>query len=1240
MGKDKSDVRTEVRKNKLALCLIYLGIIILISISIGSLSFISSPSINPSPSYTEDNLNCSWIPSADTTQTNVSWYQDGALFSNASTSQNESILPYQNTSKNQNWTCNVTITNGTNTTWAITSIIITNSPPQEPYVYNTSGQDVGSSETVNEDQAYTYDINSTDPDGDTLTYRRSPAASFCTVTDENTGAVTCSPTASDLGSNNTIGQINITFWADDTDPFFPTSKGHTVLFNVTPVNDNPEFDPALTDQVINESQVLNYYIYGSDEENNTPLNFTINVTPSLALIINITSNTTAIITFENNRTAQYDEAGNYTINVTVYDNLSASNTSSFNLEIRQVNQIPVLENITIQNGTQGQNFSFYVYADDEDVNDTLNFTIVPTVCSISNPWSITTVNGSNNATGLVNISNLTNNHVICRNVNITVIDDTGAEDSQDVFLNISNTNDPPNIGVLSSYSNNTGGNNITNLTGYGDSLFIYMVNATDPDEDTYEGEVLAYADNTSLFEINSSTGLISFTPNQSQVGNHTILINVSDDGGLIDTQVMNLEVQNNTAPVLMSIGNLSCSEDNLCFIIINASDADNDNLTFTSNNTAVFNLTDNLSQNPVMSAYINYTPLQSQVGNYSIVITVADPKSASDTETIIFTINNTNDAPVFQVFSFPTIVETHTVSFYACANDEDYDLNNSYENLTFSDTNLTGKDLFNISTYNQTCGRILFTPQLGDAGDYSVNISVRDYYNATDSVIKNYTVLNRTNPPNITQIRPYGRPYSAQTVFSSTSTSNYNSSLTSINFSENRSVFYNITVTDDQTAQENLSYAWYIDASLNSTNSSLNISYDFHSSSSYNVTVVVSDDTLENASWTWNVTVDNINRRPLFLNPVDNISVNTTTVYTDYLKESSVTHFIDPDDDLNNNNDIDGSETSLLTYAITDCDVATITITGHSVRVVPEEVGNCTVNFTATDSGGLSNTSNTVFINVTDVPEGDVQDPEPSTGGGGGRTRSIVVPMRKEEEKPQAIEIVVPELVTIYENRTVIIPVTIKNTWNSSLFEVVINASTNASYVELEFTEDYFEELSVGENRNITLMVSNYRLGEDYEVKITANVTTPDASDSALVMLNTIEQAEEGEDVETKVTFAQDLLNENPECMELNELLLKAVDELDKGSRQEASKMVSGVIEGCKYLVSISKKEEQKPKSILTRFIKKENLKYLLTFIGLVGLILLSVLLVKKRKTAKGKAEPKQGKETKQEEIKPYWLRP
>ena len=1213
-----------------------------------SVSFTNNPIIDPLTDKrpdTNDTLTCAWNSSGDTTQQNVSWHKDGVSFKN----ETDLLVSYsainpENTSREENWNCTVIITNGTDTTTQSNNVTIKNAQPTIPTMTNSTGQDMGNTTTVTEDLANVFNLSSTDPDSDAVTYGNLGSLPSGSSLNQNTGVFTWTPIY-------TQNDTNITFYATDSYGSNPGITSKKVLFSLIYVNDAPTFNPALANQIINESQVLNYRVSGTDEENNIPFNFSVSVTPNLSLIANITNSTSAIIMFENNRTASYSEAGNYTVNVTVYDNQSASTTSSFNLNIRQVNLDPVLRVITTQNGTQGQNFSFYVYADDGDVNNTLNFSITPTACTITNPWSISAVNSSHNATGLVNITPLNNNHVICRNVRIIVIDDVGAEDYQDVFLNISNTNDPPNVEVLSSSLNNTDGNNISDQLAYAESTYAYRVNVTDPDSSTYEGEVFTYSDNATLFDINSSTGLIIFTPAQLDADNHTINITVSDDGGLSDSEVMNLEIRNNSAPVLASIGNITCLEDTLCFAIINATDLDNDSLNFTSNNTAVFNLTNNNSQNPVWSAYINYTPNQSLVGNYSIVITVTDIRGAIDNETIFFTINNTNDAPQIQTITLPAMVETHSVSVYVQAEDEDYSLPSAYnyinvsgtlvpEYVTFNNTNLSGANLFNISTYfnssnSKTYARILFTPQLGDAGNYSVNISAADNKGVTDYEIKNFTVIPKSNPPNITQIMPYGLPYSAGTVFDEfTNTSNYAESLTSIDFYEDQSVFYNISVTDDMTALENITYEWYINGAFVGNENNINIIYNFFSSGYYNVTVRVYDDMYENSSWTWNVTVRDNNRNPLFLNSLPALTVNSTTVYTDFLKQTVHVHFIDPDDDLNSNQAYDEGEASHLSYTVGTCEVATLLINNDTLRVIPLQIGTCSVFFTGMDSDSASNTSNTIVINVTAVPNSTEEVPTPSSGGGGGRSRSIVVPLTKQESKPQAIELIVPEMVTIYENRTVHIPVTLQNNWNDTLREISLNASSNASFIRLKFTDDFFKEILPGEKKHTTLVVDGYRMGENYEIRMTGNVASPNTSDSATVLLNTIEQAESGENVQTKVTFAQDLLNANPECLELNELLTKAKEKLSEGSNAEASRMVDGVINGCKYLVSISKKSEQNPQSIITKIIRKENAKFFFIFAGIAGIALASLFIIKNQRITKAKKEAEE--KAKEAEVKPY----
>ncbi|MEK6947044.1 MAG: putative Ig domain-containing protein [Nanoarchaeota archaeon] len=154
--------------------------------------------------------------------------------------------------------------------------------------------------------------------------------------------------------------------------------------------------------------------------------------------------------------------------------------------------------------------------------------------------------------------------------------------------------------------------NLTNQTINQTSTFILDVNCSDAD-----GDVITYHNNFTGFEINSSTGLINQTNfNQSFVGNNTINISCSDWlFNASQTFVLTILSANN-APVLSYIGPQIATEGTLFTLDIDATDIEGDNLTFSAS-TALFTI------NPA-TGLINFTPSLSQVGNYTINISVFD----------------------------------------------------------------------------------------------------------------------------------------------------------------------------------------------------------------------------------------------------------------------------------------------------------------------------------------------------------------------------------------------------------------------------------------------------------------------------------------------------------------------------------------------------------------------------------------------------------------------------------------
>ncbi len=1196
---------------------------------------ISNHQITPSNATTEDNLICSWTPSSDTTQQNVTWYNGSVQYSNVSNipfSENQTQLAADIAKEDETWTCSVRLKNATGTYEYNTSITIDNAYPSPPNATN---------ETLYEDQTVTIPISATDPDDDVLSYYQLNSSFYCSIA-ETTGISTCTPNASHAGNTN------VTYYVRDEEP---TLVGTDVTYTVILVNDPPVFN--LSDQNATEGTAFNYSFTASDEEENYPLSFALQSNLSTLIITNI-SNVSSYITFDRASHAPiFGETGtwNVTVNVTdtgpynstPYDNNRS--TQSFLLVVSAVNHAPnITTNLSGHQGTQGSLFTLYVNASDVESNDSLTFN-VDSNCSLTNPWNITTINSSNNGTGRIN-QTLNNTHVVCRWINISVTD-SKEYDWEMVFINITNTNDAPTLHEISDYSGNDG-RNMSNLSAVKGREFNYHVNVTDPDELTYEGEAFTYVDNTSLFEINSTSGQITFTPDISDVGLHHILINISDDGGLSDSRVMTLEVVNNTAPTLDPIGSFSCAEDSYCVKIITASDPDTgENLTF-NDNSSLFTIT----YVNETAGKINFTPTNSNVGTFLINVSVADYYSFMDYEVFNLTINNTNDAPFFDQdndgvednVSFGTVVENITKTVRINATDEDLDI--GLDNLTFSWVYVNETGNMTANTNTTTTGSdyfiITLTQNTSNIGNQTINISVTDNSSVVSYQLVTFTVLAQTLDPSINQIKPYRNSTDEATIDAFANASWFSSNNVTANVSENVSIVFDAIATNDSSISNNqLVYYWYSDGVLNSTldnvvpgsNSSLTMRYSFFDSGNHSIGLIVEDTRYSTDMWNWTVTVEDVNRAPTLVNALENLTVNTSITIQDYFSyRNAKQYFYDPDDDLNSDGlrgSVWGEDNTSLTYQILSggsCSYASFSISGDDLSITPSEIGTCFLTFNATDTGGEYVDSGTVRVTISDVVQEEVQVPQSSSGGSSqSRPKIIPIPVEEPEEIPVPLEIVVPEQVTTYANKTIMVPVTLENKWNGSIEDIRINATAigyenDSINATVKISKDYFSILQKDENVSLSIVVEDYREDEPYEIHITADVGDPEYTDTASVLINSMEKTEDDDNsMENKIEFARDLLNDNPECQELVELVDKADQERIRKNYAEASKLLTASIEGCKYLINeqVDVQEERPKRFYGILNMMKRNLSEVIIGGIIVGILiaLMVTLIISARKT-------------------------
>lgn len=934
-------------KNRATIGIIGVLVLILIVAVVTALQFNENPSIDNNDNLTTThNIVCRWNASTDVIETNVSWYKNNNLFrQDNNISTNYSIVSSSNTSKGENWECNVTIYNGSTTLSQSTSITVQNTPPTKPVIKNSTNQDIGYEDSLLEDQHTYYTIHSTDADNDTLIYQHTYiGVDFCSV-NQNTGAVDCYPT-------NETGSTQFTFLAHDGQ----NPVGTVVNLTIIPVNDPPEF--SLSNQTIYENETLNYSVTASDDEDHIPLTFT--VVPGLTELAGVTieqiNNYTSNIIFEPDGIGGH--VGNWTITINVTDTNGSDSKSTihnFTLEVLEVNHYPNITYISNNPANQTDPYLLQMNATDNYDNNTLNFSITPN-CSLTNPWTnLTQVNWSvkngNNVTSYATANwtgVLTNNHIACRNITITITDALGATDTENILLNISNINDAPTIHNYSKKLDILNNEYIYNLTGYESAPLKYQVNATDPDLlveynaalDSFQ-ELLFYNTNetTDTFirdHLDNNTGLINITAaDMNRTGNFTVLITVTDFNNMSVNKTLKLEVLPNSPPTFNQTLEETCFErDNLnhnqsCYLNMSQYASDPESVSgdyvanFTDDSTK-FNITNN--------GIIHFNATQEMVGTYRFNITITDTKGASTVDELTLYINNTNNKPDIGAINTPQPPSAmyHNQDKNNVINipitDLDLELsgtNTSYSNYSYEDHNVTWYNnnlTQNITSYlslsnspvivGDTATYQLTIDTSLEIGVYNITINVKDNYLShtntstydNDSTGFVFRIYNTTAPPEILEVYPYGEPQANTTILdwlnlSNTSTKEY----TYIGVSENTSMIFNHTAWDENPA--NLTYRWVYDGTeLNSSSLfNYNSSASFYNSrramkyyfgffeaenvpsSTHNLTLTVIDgyDNSLKDNFTWHINVTNHNRPITFNNSLPNVTIKISRDETD-----------------------------------------------------------------------------------------------------------------------------------------------------------------------------------------------------------------------------------------------------------------------------------------------------------------------------------------------------------------------
>lgn len=292
--------------------------------------------------------------------------------------------------------------------------------------------------------------------------------------------------------------------------------------------------------------------------------------------------------------------------------------------------------------------------------------------------------------------------------------------TKEAVILVTHTNAPPTLA------------NIVDKKGVENTPFTFTLSGNDIDK-----QALTYACISSCptgLSVNPINGMVSWLPGFEAAGVYNVGFSVTD-GTLAANKTAKITIQEaNAPPTFSTIPNQSISENKNLVFVLNATDLDNDPLTFS----CTANCPPGLKVDPKGSA--SWTPNYTQEGVYKPTFTVTDGVYTS-TQLAQITVLHANAPPTLDAITDKTALENKAFSFTLVGKDIDKQTL-TYACITNCPTGLT---------VNPTSGVISWLPGYEAAGVYNVSFSVSDG-SLTASRAAKITVQETNAPPTFSAI--------------------------------------------------------------------------------------------------------------------------------------------------------------------------------------------------------------------------------------------------------------------------------------------------------------------------------------------------------------------------------------------------------------------------------------------------------------------------------------------------------
>ena len=317
--------------------------------------------------------------------------------------------------------------------------------------------------------------------------------------------ITWTPTIVDTGSH-LIGVTVITS---------NSSGRHYFPLRVKPSNEIPVVNSTPNTTAL-EDQAYSYAIQATDANGDT-LSYSLDSGPS-GLSVNAA---TGLVAW----TPTQGQIGSDSVAVRISDGKGGLNIHRYVLTVLNTNDPPTISSTPDTTATEDSPFSYALVASDPDPADTLAYSLGtgPAGASLDSTGAFTWTP--------------TQDQIGSQQISLVVTDKNGGSTTQSFAVAVAAFDDLPVIGGT------------PDTTALEDQAYTFLLNASDE-----EGGALSYAlTDAPAAMILDSTGTLSWTPGQADIGSHAVSVQVADPAGQLATLSYQLAVQAvNDPPVLRS----------------------------------------------------------------------------------------------------------------------------------------------------------------------------------------------------------------------------------------------------------------------------------------------------------------------------------------------------------------------------------------------------------------------------------------------------------------------------------------------------------------------------------------------------------------------------------------------------------------------------------------------------------------------------------------------------------------